>query len=485
VSGAGGAARRAENTFPLTDWGNGERYALERQGSIIYVPQFKQWRELEQGVYVPDDAGRRYRLAAETARAIAHSGPDAPTETERRAIYAHALRSESADALERMLRCASHDARIVMRAEALDRDPMLLAIAKGKAVDLRTGEPRRLLPEDLVTKRSPICFEGIEAPAPTWERFLAEVLPSERLRAFVRRFAGYSLTGDVSEHVVAFLYGLGANGKSTFLEVLLAILGDYGKTAAPDLLLAKRSERHLAEIADLKGARLVTCSESGVDRSFDEPRLKYLTGGDRIKARFMFGDLFEFTPTHKFWIAANHKPRVRGGDDGIWRRIKLIPFTQTIPEDRRDPHIRQKLLAEAPGILAWAVRGCLEWQREGLGEPEEVRDATAEYRASEDRIALFLDERCIAGPDRRASVAAMYDTYRAWAISSGEHPMSKPALGEALEARGFERGRGTAGTRMWRGIGVRPLPVSGGGDGVTSPASLSTTSHGFSLVGEG
>lgn len=470
--------------FPLTDWGNGERYALTRQGTVIYVPQFKQWFVLDRGVYCLDDAGKRYILAAETARGIAHTGPDAGTEAERRAIYAHALRSENADALDRMLRCASRDPRVVVKAEALDRDPWLFATAGGIGVDLRTGEPRRLAPDDLVTKRSPIRFEGIDTPASTWERFLAEVLPSERLRAFVRRFAGYSLTGDVSEHVVAFLYGLGANGKSTFLEVLLAVLGDYGKTGAPDLLLAKRSERHLAELADLKGARLVTCSESGIDRSFDEPRLKYLTGGDRIKARFMFGDLFEFAPTHKFWIAANHKPRVRGGDDGIWRRIKLIPFTETIPEHKRDPRLREKLLAEAPGILAWAVRGCLEWQRDGLGEPEEVRDATAEYRASEDRIATFLEEQCVMGPDCRVAVADAYEAYRAWATASGEHPLSKPAFGEALEARGFKRVRGTGGTWLRRGFGLRLLPVAGS-DGVTSSTSLLTTSHGLSLVGEG
>ena len=194
----------------------------------------------------------------------------------------------------------------------------------------------------------------------------------------MQRLAGYALTGDTSEHVLPFLYGTGANGKTTLINALMQTLGDYAQLAAPDLLLAKRGA-HPTELADLFGMRFVASASVEDGRRLAESLAKQLTGGDRVKARRMREDFWEFEPTHKIFLAANHKPIVRGTDHGIWRRVKLVPFTVTVPAEEQDKRLAEKLTAEAAGILAWAVRGCLDWQSDGLGEPEEVKAATKEY----------------------------------------------------------------------------------------------------------
>jgi putative DNA primase/helicase len=394
--------------LPLTDWGNGERFAEQNQCGVRFVHQWDRWYCWDGLRWAEDQQREVLRRAASTARNIAIEGPHAGSEEERRAIYRHAVRSEGADALERMLRCASANPRLSVHPDQLDCDPWALMTANGK-VNLRTGALDRPSRDELGTRLCPVPFRGLGEAAPTFDRFLTRVLPTEELRAFVRRAVGYSLTGDVGEHALFLLYGNGANGKSTLLEVLLAILGDYAKSASPGLLMAGRDGRHEEELAELKGVRFATCVESGLDQAFNEPRLKYVTGGDTISARFLYGKRFEFKPTHKLWVATNHKPRVRGGDEGIWRRLRLIPFDQVIPDHERDPRLKEKLLTEAPGILAWAVRGCLEWQRDGLGTSEEVRDATADYRDGEDRIGPFLEEVCVQSPAARVVASRLFE----------------------------------------------------------------------------
>jgi len=226
-------------------------------------------------------------------------------------------------------------------------------------------------------------------------------------------------------------------------------------TAAPDLLLAKRSDRHPTELADLFGKRLVTAVESGEGRRLNEALIKQLTGGDKIRARRMREDFWEFEPTHKLWLATNHKPQVRGTDLAIWSRLKLVPFTVAFPEERQDRQLPKKLLAELPGILRWAVEGCLAWQKDGLGVPDEVKAATETYRQEQDILAVFLSECCVINPLAKAAAKDLYRAYVEWCEETGERPTSQRNFGMRLTERGFERYRGgKSGGFMWRGIGL-------------------------------
>jgi putative DNA primase/helicase len=456
----------------LSDAGNAERFVAANSWRLRFVYRVNRWHLWDSRRWALDETNEAMRLALVTVRGIREEADSAPTEAERRTIGRHALLSEATRSLKNLLEAASSMASVATKQDELDRNPWLLNVENG-TLSLRCDSfgltPHN--PDDLITKLAPVTYDP-EARCPIWDAFLTRVTGgNERLQKFIQRAIGYSLTADVGEHALFLLYGSGANGKSTLLEVLLAVLGDYAKTAAPGLLMRTREGRHEEQIAELKGVRFCTGQESGVDQALDEPKLKYLTGGDTVSARRMYADRIEFAPSHKFWIATNHKPRIRGGDDGIWRRMKLIPFEQVIAEHERDPRLKEKLLAEAPGILSWAVQGCLAWQRDGLGVPDEVRDATASYRASEDQLVHFLEEACTVSLTSTCTSARMFETYRAWAESSGERPMTQQALGEALEARGFEKKRTKAG-RTWVGLAPGTTP----GVGVSGGAAFSDNS---------
>lgn len=341
------------------------------------------------------------------------------------------------------------------RADELDANRWLLPCVNG-TLDLKTGKLRAHHRSDFCTAALGIAYDA-KAKAPTWLRFLGEIFAENRaLIDYIQRAAGYCLTGDVREHVLFILYGTGSNGKSTFLNALQIVLGLFMRPAAPGLLMAAHGERHPADIADIRGARLVTAVENAEGKSFDEERVKWLTGGDRLKARMMRQDFFEFDPTAKFWLATNHKPVVRGGDYGIWRRIHLIPFTVTFPPEKKDTTLPAKLATEAPGILAWLVEGCREWQRMGLSPPAEVLAATEEYRSEMDTIGQFVAERLVE--DFRATVTAkdVYKTYTEWCEENGLRAASQQALGRKLTERGLERHRATSGF-VWRGIRLRGM----------------------------
>jgi putative DNA primase/helicase len=294
-----------------------------------------------------------------------------------------------------------------------------------------------------------------QAACPMWEAFLDRIMAgNQKLIRYLQKAAGYSLTGDVSEQAFFIPYGSGANGKSVFLTTLLAVLGDYGIQAPPDLLMVKQGERHPTELADLKGARLVVAIESEEGKRLAESLVKQLTGGDKIKARRMREDFWGFDATHKLWLATNHKPIIRGSDYAIWRRIRLIPFNVTIPPEEQDKQLPAKLQQELPGILRWAVEGCLVWQREGLGEPPEVRAATESYRAEMDVIATFLNGCCIVNPLAKAKVKDLYQAYVEWCKENNEYPLSQRVLGTRLLERGFKQRKGAKGQRFWLGIGL-------------------------------
>lgn len=444
---------RAEGSpaFPLTDAGNAERFAARNVGKVIFVHGWDRWLVWDGSRWAPDEKRAVYQLAIETVRSI-HA--EAATAAEPAAISKHALTSEKRERIEAMLALARVLDPIAVSPDDLDRSADLFNVANG-TIDLRTGRLSSHARRPYLTKRSPAVWDP-EAKASLWERFLERVLPDADVRAYVQRAMGYSLTGNVSEHCLFFAHGAGANGKSTFLEVVreLAGEGEYAKAAAPDLLLSRKQDRHAVEIADLRGARFITTVEAGEGRAWDESRVKWLTGGDMLTARLLYGAPFSFQPTHKLWIAANHRPRVNGTDHGFWRRVHLIPFVVTIPKEEQDPNLRAKLSDELDGILRWAVEGCLQWRRGGLRPPRTVLAATQAYRASEDVLAAFLGEACVEAQGSRVLVGALYDEFRRWAERSGERQMTKRAFGDALEERGIER-KASNGSRWFFGIGLR------------------------------
>src|SRR5262249_502237 len=324
--------------------------------------------------------------------------------------------------------------------DQLDRDPWLLNCANG-TVELRTGRLREHRHGDYLTKLSPVPYDP-NARAPQFDHFLHTIFGgNEPVIRYLQRLVGYALTGDVSEQILPIFWGSGANGKSTLLNALTDMLGtSYAIKAATDLLMVKRGDTHPTERADLFGKRLVLCIETEEGKRLAEALVKDLTGGDRIRARRMREDFWEFSPTHKVILCTNHRPRITGTDHAIWRRIRLIPFTVTIPDDNQDKRLPEKLRSELPGILAWAVQGCLAWQRDGLPTPEEVQVATKEYRDTQDLLGQFLDECCLAGNDNfRCKASALYTAYQSWCERGGEEPSKQRGFGESMTERGFKR----------------------------------------------
>jgi putative DNA primase/helicase len=268
---------------------------------------------------------------------------------------------------------------------------------------------------------------------------------------YLQRVVGYGLTGDVSEQCLWFCHGTGANGKSTFLLTLLELFGDYAMQAVSELLMVKNHEAHPTERADLFGKRFVATIETEQGKRLAESLMKQLTGGDKVRARRMRQDFFEFAPTHKLFLAANHKPVVQGTDLAVWRRIKLVPFTVTIPEDERDKKLSQKLKMELPGILNWAIRGCLDWQANGLQEPQEVTHATKTYQAEQDTVQGFLDQFCLFHREAKVRTSALHEAYVQW---SGDKLMTSRAFGDRLREKGYESKPGHGNNYYWHGIGL-------------------------------
>jgi putative DNA primase/helicase len=450
----------------LTDFGNAERFVDEYGDRVRWCGPWGKWLVYDGRRWVLDDTGVVERWMKATVRAIYAEAAEVEDSQERKAIADHAKRSESSQRIDGALRLARSEPGIPVLPRDLDADPWLLNVLNG-TIDLRTGELRPHDREDLITKLAPVEYDP-DARAPTFEAFMARVLPSEVLRRFVQRVIGYAAAGVVSEEVLVILYGVGANGKSTLVNVVMEALGDYAMQAAPDLLLAKKGS-HPTELADLFGARFVASVETDEGRRLAEGLVKQLTGRDPIKARRMREDFWQFDPTHTVFLATNHRPEVKGTDHAIWRRLKLAPFEVTIPEAEQDKGLPEKLREELPGILAWIVAGCLDWRREGLGEPEEVRSATTSYRADMDVLAGFVEDRCVVDAEAWTKFAELYASYQDWCDESGEKAETKRRFGTRLKERGFEPDRGTGNVPIRRGIGLRDdrRPDPEGGPSVT------------------
>lgn len=321
--------------------------------------------------------------------------------------------------------------------EIWDHDPLLLGVPGG-VIDLRTGYLGPADPEQYITRKTGVAPVDSQT-CPRWKAFLAEATGGDDdLIAYIQRLVGYSLTGETREHMLAFFYGPGGNGKSVFVNTICGILGDYAATAPMDTFTTSRGERHPTELAMLRGARLVTASETEEGRAWAESRIKQMTGGDRITARFMRQDFFTYTPQFKLLIIGNHKPVLRSVDDAARRRFQIVPFTHK--PHKPDPYLEEKLREEWPGILRWAINGCLAWQSLGLVPPAVVRSETEAYFGAQDLVGQWIEEECVTAPGNAGhweAIGVLFESWRAYSEAAGEPSGTKKALAEALDQRGF------------------------------------------------
>lgn len=442
---------------PLTELGNAERL-VDRFGKFIrFIPDFNSWMYWDNGSWVFDKLGEINLIAKEVIRGIHHEATHTDNPEIRETILKHAKSSEKKSAIDNMIVLASREADIPIHAHFLDLNPWHLGVSNG-VVDLKSGELRPAKPDDYITKQGDVNYEP-GAACPLWEQFLLQIMGGDKeLVQFLQRSVGYTHTGTTREQAVFVLHGTGANGKSTFLEVLEKIMGDYCKSVASETLMMQKGRSSSGpneDIARLKGARLAATSETEEGQVLAEALVKRMTGEDTLVARLPYAkNSFEFKPQFKVWMAANHKPIIRGDDHAIWRRIHLIPFEQTFEGKAQDKSLKQKLLAELPGILNWMIKGCLNWQKEGLNPPAQIQDATRGYRDEMDLLAEWMEMSCEISPEREATTGELYTSFHSWCDSNVMRPMSRNVFGRKIKSRGFQDGK-INGQRGFRGIGVK------------------------------
>lgn len=380
----------------------------------------------------------------------------------------HALKSESRSSIESMISLAKSEYGISVETDDLDADHMILNTISG-TIDLRTGTLRPHSREDMVTKMINTEYLGLDEPCPTWDKFIDDITEGDKeLARFIQKAAGYGLTGSVIEHCLFILFGIGRNGKSTFLNTLNEILADYAQTASFKTFLSKKDESVNNDIARMKGARTVICSEGPSDAVLAEDLIKNLTGGEQITARFLYQEHFDFMPTHKIFMATNHMPTIRGTDEGIWSRIRAIPFNAYFSDDKIDHDLPNKLRKEYPGILAWMVRGCLMWQEDaktgsksgnkgtGLAVPKAVEKATKEYRERMDTFGTFITDCLEIGESNQVNSNNVYVVYKAWCAQNGFRPLNVKNFSIKLTEKGYEKKK-TKSCNVWTGFKLKPV----------------------------
>jgi putative DNA primase/helicase len=436
-----------------TDMGNGERMAHRYAHKIRYCHPWQKWLLWDGKRWKVDKTGAIHRVAKNVVRKMYGEAKTLADDDKRKQLVHHALACEARAARNNMIDAAATEPGIPVLPEDLDSDPWAFNVQNG-TIDLRTGDLQIHRQDDMITQLCPVEFDP-GATCPTWLATLDLFFAGDRkLIAYWQRLCGYALAGVIRDHILPIAYGVGSNGKSTILGALMDVMGpDYAMKAPRNLLMAKQQETHPTDQADLFGKRLVVAIETESGRRIDEVLIKELTGGDRIRARRMREDFWEFSPTHTLMMATNHRPVVKGTDHGIWRRLKLIPFTVTMPDDKADKAVPEKLKAEAPGILAWMVRGCLAWQQIGLEEPDSVKLSTAEYRSEQDVVGSFLAERTLVDSTLSAKCGEVYAAYKEWAESSGERVITMTQFGLTMRERGFASVKN--GSKFYQGLGLR------------------------------
>lgn len=431
--------------FHLTELGNAERIAYYHGDNVRYCNELE-WL-IWNGKHWHEDSKRQIEaITAKTLRAI--YGEAKATEDKYQSKMLHDWAKKCERRSIRINSILDVKPMVSVRKKELDSHSFLFNCDNG-VIDLKTGE---LLPHDrdlLLTKLSPIKYDR-NAECPNWKSFMESIFktpagePDHELINYLQKAIGYSLTGVTKEQVMFFLFGNGRNGKSTFINIIQDLLGDYGRQTNSDTFLKKRNDSGINnDVARLDGARFVSAVESEEGQQLSEALVKQITGGEKMSARFLRQEYFEFTPEFKVFFTTNHKPIVKGSDEGIWRRIMLIPFTVTIPKDKIDYNLPDKLAKEMPGILRWAVEGCMKWQAEGLRAPEAVKVANAEYREDMDILGPFIAENCVLHSNAKVEAKVIYENYTKWCYQNNELDLKNRAFYRQLEVRGFKKEKGS------------------------------------------
>lgn len=438
--------------FPLTDLGNAERLIARHGKDIRFAPGIG-WFAWDGRRWQRDIDGEIMRRAKLTVRSLYAEAADLDDDHARKKLLAWANQSESEARLRAATKLAETERAVIVDPARLDADPWLFNAANG-TINLRDGRLREHRREDLLTRITPVAYRP-DARSDLWEEFLERVTGADgALSAFLQRAVGYTLTGHTSEEVLFFIHGSAATGKSSKLEAVRAVLGEYAAVADFETFLKRRGDAGIRnDIARLQGARFVVSIEVDDGKTLAEGLIKLLTGGDTVAARFLYRETFEFQPRFKLWLAANARPRVNADDAAMWRRILQVPFVHVIPEAERDERVKLELRTNPEvhaAILAWAVQGCLQWQNEGLAVPQTVLDYTAEYRAENDPLRDWLADSGTLDPAAWTATAALRDSYEAWCQANGEKPLGTKTFAGALASKGCTAEK--AGARGWRGI---------------------------------
>ena len=421
------------------------RFTAKHKDCFRYVAIWGQWMFWDGTVWIKEQTFKAFDLSRAICRQAAEEADSGRKELTK------------AKTVAAVVTLARADRKHAATADQWDNDLFLLNTPEG-TVDLRNGGTSSNRPEDYLTKITAVSPGG---PLKLWPEFLKRITDGDNeLQKFLQRMIGYGLTGSTQEHAFFFLYGTGANGKSVFLNTVSGMIGDYAKTAPVNTFVKMGFEHHPTELAGLRGARLVSAIETEEGKKWAENKIKSLTGGDKIAARFMRQDFFEFMPQFKLIVAGNHRPGLDSVDEAMKRRMNLVPFTVTIPPEDRDDSLADKMKDEWPGILQWAIEGCLEWQERGLDPPQAVRKATDEYLDSEDALSTWIMECCDTKQTHYSLVADLYQSWKTWAIHGGETAGSLKSFSQNLAER-FERkpqpGTNKAG---FKGISIREKDMS-------------------------
>ncbi|AFM26025.1 phage/plasmid primase, P4 family [Desulfomonile tiedjei] len=437
-----------------SDMGNASRMAGHFGDDIRFSSNFG-WLTWEGARWGRDNRSKVQGFAKRVPGLVYREAANAATQDEREALARHAMQSECASRINAMIQLLPSEPGISVPHDVFDTNPWLFNVQNG-TIDLRTAKKHEHRRSDMITKISPVTYDP-DAQCPRWLQFLQELKQEQRVIEFIQRSLGYSLSGNTSEQVWFFLYGTGNNGKGVLIDTISYVIGDYAvATDAATFLDNQKGIRN--DLARLRGARFVSAQEPSPNVRFDPSCLKSFTGQDTITARFLHQEFFEFKPEAKLFFSANHKPGVIDNSLGFWRRVRMIPFTTQFAGKAKDPNLREKLKAEASGILNWLIEGCLKWQQDGLKVPKEVHDAIYEYRENTDILSDFLTTRCVIGKDtlKIEPVKRLYDEYLKYCDENRiRKPFSRPKFNQNIEERQGVKQRRETNCRFWSGIGLR------------------------------
>lgn len=444
--------------FGMTDLGNAERFVKQHGEVLRHGQDMNVWLAWNGSYWSVDAKNEAALMAQETAKSLWDNVKLAKNKHEEDELLSWARSSNNNGKIKAIQELARP--QLAIHSNKLDSHPFLLNCTNG-TLNLETGSLKPFDKHDWLTKKVGITFDK-QASCPTFKAFLEKIFNKDvELIEFVQRAIGYSLSGSTGEQCLFITYGTGANGKSTLLNILREITGEYGCTTPMETLIAKKANGAVPnDIARLRGMRLVTASEGEANQKIAASLIKQLTGGDPMTARFLHKEYFEFKPECKLWIATNHKPKMKGNDPAIWRRVFLLPFNVTIPKAEQDPALPEKLKAELEGILAWAVEGFQKWQKDGLRPPKAVTAAVAEYQLEMDYVKRFADDVLIPMPGKNLSKAEVHSAYQKWIQENDGEDIRMPEFNKELERLGYKAKRSTGGKHVWQNVGFE-LPHAG------------------------